>query len=469
MHGQFAKNLAASVNLRAPERNREAMDDDELIAAVTDGDDSALRELFSRHAPWLARPAAYPGAQPATSQGRRQPVPDETTLGQRIQAVRKRRGLTQNELARAAGVSESLVKKLEQGEINDTRLETAHKIAAALGVPTSTLMPQGDAPVPAPESRVAWQPVRRALEGAPDPELPGEPTLEGVRSTFRGVLPLLLGSRFAELGAVLPALLRDSDALVAGSVNATLASARVLRAQIRQVAGALMLHTWQFETADQAFDLAMSDADDPLIAMSVVEERCWGLIRQGKLAETWELAFRWVDDHEPRMSAGRNELAAWGRLLIRASAAAVRDNQPGQARDALRLARMAAAGTDRDFTVPYAPWHVFGPVTVQVAAAENAAIQDNPQATLDIAGRLAKTRLPVRRYAPSHRLDVAQAHVTLRQYPEAVSVLVQLRQERPEWLPRQRHASDILGRVIQRRRTLTPEMRDLASFIGLPC
>jgi len=30
------------------------MNDDELIAAVAGGDDAALRELFSRHAPWLA-------------------------------------------------------------------------------------------------------------------------------------------------------------------------------------------------------------------------------------------------------------------------------------------------------------------------------------------------------------------------------------------------------------------------------
>ena len=30
------------------------MDDAELIAAVADGDDAALRELFGRHAPWLA-------------------------------------------------------------------------------------------------------------------------------------------------------------------------------------------------------------------------------------------------------------------------------------------------------------------------------------------------------------------------------------------------------------------------------
>jgi len=30
------------------------MDDDDLIAAIAGGDDAALRELFARHAPWLA-------------------------------------------------------------------------------------------------------------------------------------------------------------------------------------------------------------------------------------------------------------------------------------------------------------------------------------------------------------------------------------------------------------------------------
>jgi RNA polymerase sigma-70 factor (ECF subfamily) len=42
------------VNREALWRNKQAMDDDELIAAVAAGDDVALRELFSRHAPWLA-------------------------------------------------------------------------------------------------------------------------------------------------------------------------------------------------------------------------------------------------------------------------------------------------------------------------------------------------------------------------------------------------------------------------------
>jgi RNA polymerase sigma-70 factor (ECF subfamily) len=42
------------MNQPPAQRNRDAMDDDGLIAAVAGGDDTALRELFSRHAPWLS-------------------------------------------------------------------------------------------------------------------------------------------------------------------------------------------------------------------------------------------------------------------------------------------------------------------------------------------------------------------------------------------------------------------------------
>lgn len=46
--------IPALVNRLPTGCNREAMDDDGLVAAVAAGDDAALRELFSRHAPWLA-------------------------------------------------------------------------------------------------------------------------------------------------------------------------------------------------------------------------------------------------------------------------------------------------------------------------------------------------------------------------------------------------------------------------------
>lgn len=63
---------------------------------------------------------------------------------------------------------------------------------------------------------------------------------------------------------------------------------------------------------------------------------------------------------------------------------------------------------------------------------------------------------------------MAAAHVALRQYPEAVTVLQELRRERPQWLPQQRYAGRILEAIIGRRRTLTPEMLDLADYLRLP-
>jgi RNA polymerase sigma-70 factor, ECF subfamily len=57
------KFLPGVVNRGGLGRNREAMDDDELVAAVAAGDDTALRELFTRHAPWLA--ARLRGVLPA--------------------------------------------------------------------------------------------------------------------------------------------------------------------------------------------------------------------------------------------------------------------------------------------------------------------------------------------------------------------------------------------------------------------
>jgi hypothetical protein len=71
----------------------------------------------------------------------------------------------------------------------------------------------------------------------------------------------------------------------------------------------------------------MADASDPLMAMSVVDERCWSLIR----------------------------MAAYGRLTIRASMAAVRDNRPGEATEMLKLARMSAVSARADFVLPFSP------------------------------------------------------------------------------------------------------------------
>jgi hypothetical protein len=145
----------------------------------------------------------------------------------------------------------------------------------------------------------------------------------------------------------------------------------------------------------------------------------------------------------------------------------VRDNRPGEAKDALKLARVAAVAAGNDFILPYNPWGVFGPMTVSMIQAENAMIQDRPDVTLNIAAQLEGRSFPVPRYYHRHRLDVAHAYVALSQYPEAVEVLQEVRVAAPQWLAQQRYARDILSQVIGRRRTLTADMREVADFMLL--
>jgi transcriptional regulator with XRE-family HTH domain len=389
-------------------------------------------------------------------------------IGERIRDVRKRRGLTQRELAQLSGVSVSVVRKLEQDDYGDVRLETAHRLAVVLEVPTSALITEPDAHEPVRDDVAQWEPARLALAGAVAVEPAEEPTLSGLEDGVRAAVSAVLGSRYAELCLILPGLLRDADALVALSSGDAQRQARRLRSRIRQVMAYMMGQTWQFGTANDAIELAISDAGDDLTEMAAADWKCWALLRQGRLAETTDLAARWADDTEPKMSSATPaELTAWGRFLILVSTAAVRDNRPGEADEALRLARMAAAGVGRDIIPRFNPWQVFGPATVAMVAAENAMIRDQPGVTLSIGSQVVAQGFPVPRNYHRHRLDIASAHAAVRQYPEAVAVLQGIRRAAPEWLVQQRYAADIMHRVIGRRRSLTDEMRDLAGFLHL--
>jgi hypothetical protein len=89
---------------------------------------------------------------------------------------------------------------------------------------------------------------------------------------------------------------------------------------------------------------------------------------------------------------------------------------------------------------------------------------------LAIARRLSGAR-PVTqlgKFAPSFQLDVAYAHALLRHDDQAVATLRQLRDDRPQWFPRQRYAADILAAIIGHRRTLSAEIRELADAANVP-
>jgi len=381
--------------------------------------------------------------------------------GSRVREIRKRRGLTQDELAALSGLSPSYVKKLEQGILPGTRMETFRKIAVALRVPTSRLLAEREAADDASNAIVdLWEPVRRALEGR-FPDADERPTIEGVRAAVENTMPLFSDNRYAELAAILPPLLRDSDAL--GSEG------RAARTFLLRMTGWVLTHLGQYETADLALRRSLDDAASRLEVAGCIRTKCWLLLHTGRIEECWDTGVRWAGDLEPRMStATPAELSAWGWLQLHNSAAAMRDNRPGDADDCMRLAKAASVLLGREYTHRSDFLRTFGPVTVAMKHAENMMVEDKPDRVLALAHTIGpNVSRATKNNRNRHFLDVANAHARTKEYDQAVDIMRSLRSDAPEWLLRQREAHHIMRTIVTRRRTLTLEMRELADFIGL--
>ncbi len=275
-------------------------------------------------------------------------------------------------------------------------------------------------------------------------------------------MPMIDAHRYRDIAALLPPLLRDAEML--GDHEG-----RAIRARLLSLTGWMLTQNRQFDIAAMTLDQAIDTAPERGIAVGAVNVAVWSHLRQGDLTAARDLAVRWADDIEPRFSrATASQLALWGRLWLYVANVEVRDNSPGTTDDALRLARSAAVRIGREVLYDPNPNRLFGPITVAQITGECAVIAEQPTTTLDIA-----ERLPVAVLSPTaagrlrHRLDVANAHTQLRQFGEAVQTLREVRSAAPEWLVQQRYARDILGRIVRERRTLTPEMRDLADSVRL--
>jgi transcriptional regulator with XRE-family HTH domain len=384
----------------------------------------------------------------------------DDTIGQRLKRARKRRGLSQQELSHASGVSVSLIRKLEQDDLDDTRMETAHKLARALRVPTTVLLPRGDEQ---PEGNaVPWLPLQHAVEGPPA-QLDEEPSADGISSALDDLRAAFFENRMADVAAMLVPLLRDSDALGMEP------EARGLRAHLLNIAGSVLTQARQFQAAERALSRALDESPDRYRSASVIATWTWLLVRQGRVDESRQMAVAWADDLEPRMSrATPDDLAAWGWVLVQASSACLRDNRAGEADDTMRLARSAAVLTGRELSCGSDRLATWGPVTVAYKSAERGIVLERPEQVLTTAARLERTSKQAGTEYHRHRLDVAKAHVMLRQYGDAMHVLSDVHERAPEWLAEQRYARDIMTDVVSRRRTLTPEMRTLADAVRLP-
>ncbi|MDT0267942.1 helix-turn-helix transcriptional regulator [Streptomyces sp. DSM 44915] len=405
-------------------------------------------------------------------------------LSDNVRKLRRTAGLTQESLAEAAGLSPTTVAKVEQG--GEVRNATLHALARALDVPTSALfvteatLPVGDDR----GNRRRLVELRQAL--TPPAGLDGPL----VKETPAGELPelsrqikdgyaLYQADRYDSVAKVLPSLLRVTGATVAAGEGDGRGAATVVRVQALLLTGTFLTQVRQYDLAYYAHSEAIRLAGElgqRQLASVGVDGLCWLLIRQARFDECEDLATRTAMEVEPRLSrASQGEIAAWGRLWLRASAAAIRNNRSEEAAEARRMAAVAASAM-ADESLDF-PNHLgsFGPVTAEMKAVEDLSLLGDARGVLDHADSGPLTPTALRNFGrlsrPSwgrHRLDVARAHVTLGAHQEAMDVLTSVLRTSGEWIKHQPMARDIMGDLLKsRKRTLTREMRVMAHHLGV--
>ncbi|MFE5536450.1 helix-turn-helix domain-containing protein [Streptomyces sp. NPDC056492] len=247
-----------------------------------------------------------------------------TELADNVRKYRRRAGMSQEELAYAAGVSPGTVRKVEQG--GTVRMETLHALARALRVTTGALM-ASDAPEPVGRAeepnRVNLIQLRAVLTPAvglvdQDAEAVGEePNLRAFSRTVGDLRVLYFSDSYRSVAAQLPDLLRDATKAVAYySGGDEHQQALLARAEALRLAGTYLTQVRQYDIAYTALVGAITDArqaGDMLAAGSGVGGMCWLLVRQGRLDEAERIAAQSMDAVEPKITGAEpDHYAVWG-------------------------------------------------------------------------------------------------------------------------------------------------------------
>ena len=205
--------------------------------------------------------------------------------------------------------------------------------------------------------------------------------------------------------------------------------------------------------------------------------QCWTLLLQRRVAEVEQIALSTAELIEPRMSGPASpKLATWGWLMMRASAAAVRDARSDDAEQYMLQARAAAA---RLGDVPGQVARVqqllplgvrgFSAATVAYKDVENAVLVREPERALQLARQVPPTEITTTNNRDRHRLDVASAQLSVRRPADAIDTLMTVRSTSPEWLRRQGYARDLVRQLVEtRRRAYAEQVGILADHVGVP-
>jgi transcriptional regulator with XRE-family HTH domain len=391
-------------------------------------------------------------------------------LGRKIAAERKRRGLSQPDLAKMVGRSVAWVSQVERGVRRIDRMSVLETLASALDVPLAELAAEAPIVAAVADESPVTRSLRMVLSGAYALRamLNGHAsaTLESLRERTGKAWELTHASRYTDLTDLLGALFPDLE-VAARALPEHATSVLELMAAAYQACSAALDKLGDPDAAWIAADRAMAAAERagcPFLVAAGAFRLVFVFLSARYYDQAAETAQTAADALWDLADNGTPEaMSLWGALTLQRSIVAARAGDATAAYGHLERARQMAArlGAGRnDYNTE------FGPANVELFEIAAAVELGDAGRALRAAGAVDTTGLSAERRSRM-LLDVGRAHAQRRQVAEAVTALRQAEDVAPEMLRGHYLARQIVSDLLTMQDPPGEELRVLSERLGV--
>lgn len=399
-------------------------------------------------------------------------TPDyQQALGKKIAAERKRRGLSQPDLAKMVGRSVAWVSQVERGVRRIDRMSVLETLASALDVPLAELA--ADAPIVAAvaEDSPSAGGLRMVLSGVHSLRamLNGHesPGLDDLRARTATAWELAHAGRYADLTDLLAALIPDLETAARALPGDQPARVFELMSAAYQACSAALDKLGEPEAAWIAADRSMIAAErsgNPLLVAAGAFRLVFVFMSARHLEQAEEAARTAADALWHLADEGAPEaMSLWGALTLQRAIIAARTGDARTAYRHLDRARQMAArlgGGRNDYTTE------FGPANVDLFEIAVAVELGDAGRALRVAGAVDTAGLSAERRTRM-LMDVARANAQRRQVADAVTALRQAEEIAPELLRGHYLVRQIVSDLLTMADPPGEELRALSVRLGV--
>ncbi|MBC6462414.1 helix-turn-helix domain-containing protein [Actinomadura sp. HBU206391] len=394
----------------------------------------------------------------------------QRALGRKIAQERKRRGLSQPELARLVDRSVAWVSQVERGVRKVDRMSVLETVAEALDVPLSELAAEAPVVAAAAEELPGAAGLRLVLSGAHSLQAmlhaPSVPFRNHVQEKVAKAWELTHAARYVELTELLRDLIPTLETAVRSAPEDRRPELFELLASTYQACSAALAKLAEPEAAWIAADRAMVAAEragDPLLMAAGAFRLGFVFLGARHLDQVEETARTASEALWFLADQGKPEvMSLWGGLTLQRAVAASRLNDATAAYGHLSRAKDMAGrlGDGRnDYNTE------FGPANVGLHEIAVAVELGDAGHALRVASQIDTAGLSVERRARM-LIDVARAHAQRRQVTEATRALLDAELITPEQLQNHRTARQLISDLLTMQEPPASDLRELADRVG---